>query len=124
VVAGSGDQREMRWKKYAYWLSWFFIFLAMVVAEVMNDILHTRPYWGGVVALAGTGIPSMVIGLDWILTPEDFLNLQKKIPFRRFWFRLSAWEARSVGCVVMLFGALFTTIGILLALESIGISVF
>jgi hypothetical protein len=98
--------------------------LAMVIGSIVDEILHTELHWGGTIALVGTGIPSVIIGLSWMLTPQDLVDLQKKIWWRRIGFRLSAWEARVVGWVVMLFGVLCTALGILLTLEYIRISVF
>jgi hypothetical protein len=78
---------------------------------------------GGPRGVQGLGVAAVGLGVA-LLTPQDLVDLQKKIWWRRIGFRLSAWEARVVGWVVMLFGVLCTALGILLTLEYIRISVF
>ena len=119
----------MRCKKYVYWLGWKSIFLAFVFVFLWTEfeLLPADFYWGTVISLLGCGIPMAVMGLCWALNPEDFLAQIA---------RLSPWSAKLTSPLAVRIGATFSflmgilmiviaiMLGIYLALEAAGLSVF
>jgi len=113
----------MRWKRYAYWASIISLCLVVVIALVMDwgGPISTDPLsWGNIFSLLGLGIPMVFVGLDWMLTPEDFLNwLARHMPLNN----PPKWTIRFFGCSVALTGVLPTAIGMSMACKALGIHI-
>ena len=107
-------------KRYAYYLSGILFALAMIIVAVMDweGPIPAGPLsWGNIVALICSGIPALLVGLDWVLAPKNVSDwLAKHVP----WWRPPIWSLRLFGCFVSMGGLLGTAAGVLIALEALG----